>query len=64
MSLQYSLPPDAVDASVVVKIAGDDAIRIRATVIAVAAQPRPPPFPTIMFDMFVCVRSKNKHITT
>jgi hypothetical protein len=54
MPLQYSLIPEAVDASVVVKIAGDDAIRIRATVIAVAAAPRPPPFPAIMFDMFVC----------
>ena len=40
MSLQYTLPPEIVVASVVVKIAGDDAIRIRATVIAVAAQPR------------------------
>ena len=39
MSLQYALPPEIVDASVVVKIAGDDAIiRIRATVIAVAAR--------------------------
>jgi hypothetical protein len=60
MSLQYSLPPEAADASVVVKIAGDDAIRIRATVIAVAAQPRPPPIPAIMFDMFV--GSKNKDL--
>ena len=60
MSLQYALPPEIVVASVVVKIAGDDAIiRIRATVIAVAAQPRPP-FPAIMFDMFV--GSKNKDL--
>ena len=62
MSLQYALPPEIVVASVVVvKIAGDDAIiRIRATVIAVAALPRPPLFPVIMFDMFV--GSKNKDL--
>jgi hypothetical protein len=42
---------------VVVNITGDAIrIRIRATVIAVAAAlPRPPPrFPAIMFDKFVC----------
>jgi hypothetical protein len=60
MSVQSLLPPVALDASVVVKIAGDDTIiRIRATVIAVAAQPRPPPFPTIMFDKFVCAVKTN-----
>jgi hypothetical protein len=60
MSVQSLLPPEAANASVVVKSAGDDTIiRIRATVIAVAAQPRPPPFPTIMFDKFVCAVKTN-----
>ena len=63
MSVQSLLLIGAANASVIVKIAGDDTIRIRAIVIAVAAQPRPPPFPTIMFDSLF-VRSKNKHIAT
>jgi hypothetical protein len=49
MSLQsLLLLLEAANASVVVKIAGDDVIRIRirATVIAVAAAPLPPPIPT------------------
>jgi hypothetical protein len=61
MSLQSLLLIGAANASVVVKIAGDDAIiRIRITAIAVAVTLRPP-FPTTMFDIW---ESENKHFTT
>jgi hypothetical protein len=52
MSLQSLLLIGAANACVVVKIAGDAAMRIRVTAIAVAATPRPP-FPAIMLDIWM-----------